>query len=206
MNIYYFFCYIIIFLFKILVISFISPVRPAQSRPASITTTPVQVTPNVQSTTSHKADISVSDTSEKSLIDDHPDYYDPEKPPRYPRYEVEIPHKEFKDLNPTVQSEIINQLNDLKKRKNNGIFVPNVNEYTNPFIFFYILNWFIISFGLTLIFSTRFYVTLGGPFNSVYKGKYFDLQICFDDDFPEKAPIIRFTRQAQTGELPVHPV
>lgn len=187
-------------------ISFISPVRPAQPRPKSVTTTPIQVTPKAQSTTPHKVDISVNDTSEKSLIDDHPEYYDPKIPPRYLRYDVEIPHKAFKDLNSTVQSEIINQLNDLKKRKNNGIFVPDVDEYTNPFIFFYIFNCFIISFGLTLLFSTRFYVTLGGPYNSVYKGKYFDLQICFDDDFPEKAPIIRFTRQAQTGELPVHPV
>lgn len=49
-------------------------------------------------------------------------------------------------------------------------------------------------------------MTIGGPYNSAYRGKYFDVQLVFDDNFPEKAPIFRFTPQAQTGDMPMHPV
>lgn len=90
-----------------------------------------------------KTETKVDIGEEKSLIDDRPEIYDPKKEPKFKRYEVEIPYKKFTEFSPELQSEIVKQLKDLSKMKNNGIFVPNVEEYTNPFVVSLILFYFI---------------------------------------------------------------
>lgn len=59
---------------------------------------------------------------------------------------------------------------------------------------------------LQIIYKTRFYVTISGPSRSIYEGRYFDLQIVFDDTFPLHPPIVMFTPQGQTGDIPKSPV
>lgn len=95
-----------------------------------------------QSVSSKKQDMSSTENidsfvvkDEKSLVEDHPEYYDPRIKPKFARYEVETNLLEFSELREDVQRAAIAQLLDLRKLKNEGIFVPLVDEYTNPFAF-----------------------------------------------------------------------
>lgn len=54
--------------------------------------------------------------------------------------------------------------------------------------------------------KNSFYITIAGPNVSVYEGRYFDLQIVFNDSFPEHPPVAIFTPQGQTGDIPRNPV
>ena len=63
-----------------------------------------------------------------------PTVFDPQWDHRYPRLRPEIIYKEFDQLNPPVQSEIVKQLEELKAKQYCGIYVPD-GPLTNPFYF-----------------------------------------------------------------------
>ena len=63
-----------------------------------------------------------------------PTVFDPKWDHRYPRLPPEILYKQFEQLNPPVQVEIVKQLNELRTKQMYGIFVPD-GPITNPFIF-----------------------------------------------------------------------
>lgn len=70
-----------------------------------------------------------------SSVQDRPELYDPKIPLLFERNLIRFPYQPFEKLNSETQKVIIDQLCDLRKNKENGIFVPEVGEYTNPFVF-----------------------------------------------------------------------
>lgn len=148
-----------------------------------------------------KSHIKVLSSTESSLVEDKPELYDPKKPLKFPRYPVRFDYVPFDKLNEDTQREVQKQLRELKKIKNLGVFVPNVDEYTNPFVI-HVFLLFPFNFSKNFIKTYSFFITIAGPHGSVYAGKYFDLQIVFDDSFPQHPPTVMFTPQGQTGDMP----
>lgn len=70
-----------------------------------------------------------------SLIEDIPDLFDSKKPLKFPRNPVGFDYLQFNELKQDTQKIIISQLEELKKMKNLGVFVPDVDEFTNPLVF-----------------------------------------------------------------------
>lgn len=70
-----------------------------------------------------------------SSIQDRPELYDPKIPLLFERNLIRFPYQPFEKLNSETQKIIIDQLCDLRKNKENGIFVPEVAVYTNPYVF-----------------------------------------------------------------------
>ena len=60
--------------------------------------------------------------------------YDPTWNRIYPLLHIEIPYKHFEDLPETVKSQIVSQLEELKSMQPFGVFVPEMAQYTNPFL------------------------------------------------------------------------